>query len=196
MNYPNLSREGPLRRSAGLIWLASIGITVAVTVLVVTSAGARTQTAIPEENGVVHACYRNHSGDKEDNGEVRLVSDPVNCKNNETSLAWAVQGQTGGTGPQGNRGVPGPQGPPGPPGATGVAEIEIVSVRDQQAHGVVTVNCPQGKTVLSGGARTRAGMLIDSYPGSSTSWTARADPRFTEPVPDLEVFAVCARVQQ
>lgn len=227
-----------------------------MTVLVVANAGASSPNAIPQENGIVNACYRNHTnpGDN-NNGEVRLVNEAEDCLENETSIAWAVEGQQGGTGPQGNvgppgpegpagpqgetgpagpqgepgptgppgppgeqgppgprgdtgaagppgrdgrdgrdgaDGPPGPQGPAGPPGATGITEIETVSVRDEAADGVVTANCPPGKTVLSGGARVRAGMLIDSYPGSATSWTAKADPRFTEPVPDLEVFAICA----
>ncbi len=103
-------------------------------------------------------------------------------------------GRDGRDGRDGSVGATGPAGATGASGATGITEIETVSVRDSEANGLVTARCPVGKSLLSGGARTRAGMLIDSYPSSSTSWSAKADPRFTEPVPDLEVFAVCARI--
>jgi len=103
-------------------------------------------------------------------------------------------GRDGRDGRDGQAGPPGPEGPQGPEGPAGITDIETVTVRDKKAMDAVTARCPNGKTLLSGGARTYAGMLIDSYPSSASAWTARADPRYTEPVPDLEVFAVCARV--
>lgn len=78
--------------------------------------------AIPDANGVIHACYRG-------NGNLRLV-DRSNCVSNETLVSWNQ------TGPQGPQGVPGPQGiagaqgqvgpqgatgPQGPPGPQGIA---------------------------------------------------------------------------
>jgi Collagen triple helix repeat (20 copies) len=81
------------------------------------------QAAIPDPNGLIHACYR-------PNGNLRLV-DKTSCTGNETAISW---NQTGPAGPQGAagpqglggpqgetgpQGVPGPQGPPGPQGAAG-----------------------------------------------------------------------------
>jgi hypothetical protein len=67
--------------------------------------------AIPDANGVIHACYGNA------NGEARLVDSAANCKNNEMATFWGQtgpQGPQGASGPQGPKGDPGPQGPPGP----------------------------------------------------------------------------------
>ena len=39
---------------------------------------------IPNEDRTIQACYKNHNGEKDNNGQLRVVSDPSNCKNNET----------------------------------------------------------------------------------------------------------------
>jgi hypothetical protein len=41
--------------------------------------------AIPDSNGTVHACYQKNSGD------LRAVSDPSGCRNNEQSVDLASQ---------------------------------------------------------------------------------------------------------
>ena len=48
------------------------------------------QAAIPDPNGVIHACYRA-------NGNLRLV-DKSSCTGNETAISWS---QSGPQGPQG-----------------------------------------------------------------------------------------------
>lgn len=83
------------------------------------------------ENGTIHACYQKN------NGQLRIVQDPQECKNSEVPIAWNQRGEdgtVGPTGPQGERGADGstgaqgqsgvagpvgPQGEPGPAGAGG-----------------------------------------------------------------------------
>ena len=125
------------------------------------------QAAIPDPNGVIHACYRS-------NGNLRLV-DKSTCVAGETTISWnqtGAQGPQGEAGPQGSQGLPGtqgaagpsgpqgtpgsqgPQGAPGTPGPTGMSAYEIVNTRGQlPANGTVQVvaTCPSGKRVLGGG---------------------------------------------
>ena len=42
-----------------------------------------TPTPVP-----IHACFRNHQTDEENQGQLRVVSDPTKCKKNETALSW------------------------------------------------------------------------------------------------------------
>jgi hypothetical protein len=56
--------------------------------------------------GVIHACVK-------DNGQVRIVNQASDCKNQETHIRWNI------VGPQGPRGDIGAIGPAGPVGATG-----------------------------------------------------------------------------
>ena len=90
-------------------------IIFAVVVLLVIAAG--TVYAFGE-GGVIRACVK-------DNGQVRIVSDPAECKDQETLLEWNIigpegpQGPQGETGPQGEAGPQGPQGEIGPEGAQG-----------------------------------------------------------------------------
>src|SRR6476659_9367354 len=109
------------------------------------------QAAIPDPNGVIHACYRS-------NGNLRLV-DKSTCVAGETAISWnqgGAQGAPGEAGLQGSQGIPGPQGAAGPsgtegpqgtpgsqgpqgvpgaPGPAGVAGYEIVNT-----HGTLPAN--------------------------------------------------------
>lgn len=69
------------------------------------------QAAIPEPNGVIHACYRS-------NGNLRLV-DKSACVADETTISWNQNGPPGPQGVAGPPGTPGPQGVAGPQGAQG-----------------------------------------------------------------------------
>jgi hypothetical protein len=74
------------------------------------------QAAIPDPNGVIHACYRS-------NGNLRLV-DKSSCTANETAISWNQTGPAGPPGDAAPQGTPGPQGAPGTqghPGPQGVA---------------------------------------------------------------------------
>jgi hypothetical protein len=88
-----------LRRGWILITAASVLIAVA----------AIAEAAIPDSNGVIHACYQDN------NGNLRVIDTGQTCKNNESPLNWS---QTGPQGPQGPVGPVGPQGPQGQPGST------------------------------------------------------------------------------
>ena len=90
---------------------------------------------IPDEDGTIHACFRNHWNTSEGGGQLRVVSDPSKCNRWESSLSWnleegprgpagprGLQGETGpqgALGPQGPQGIPGVSGPPGVPGPRG-----------------------------------------------------------------------------
>jgi len=62
---------------------------------------------------VIQACQKNSTG------ELRVVNAAGDCKQNESAIAWNVQGAAGPPGPAGATGPAGPAGPPGPTGATG-----------------------------------------------------------------------------
>ena len=49
-------------------------------------------STIPDADGTIHACYKTHENDNENQGQLRIVSDPANCKSNEESISW--QGPT------------------------------------------------------------------------------------------------------
>lgn len=76
--------------------------------------------AIPNSDGVIHACYTK-------TGSSLRVYDPTNtkCSSNEVALSWNQKGPAGPTGaagpagPKGETGAAGPAGPAGPAGAKG-----------------------------------------------------------------------------
>jgi type VI protein secretion system component Hcp len=68
------------------------------------------QAAIPDANGVIHACVM-------PNGTLRVIDSATNaCKGSETALAWNQTGPQGASGPAGPQGPKGDKGDPGPPG--------------------------------------------------------------------------------
>ena len=116
---------------------------------------------IPGPNGVIRACY------KESNGDVRLVENSNDCRNNETFIRWNQTGQAGpagpagAQGPQGNPGSQGPQGVPGPQGQAG----------PQGPQG------PQGPAGAGGGVRAYGSVFPGANPqfngaGGLLGWTA------------------------
>lgn len=73
---------------------------------------ASTQAQAPDGN-TIYACYHKNTGN------LRRVSGPGQCKNNEVEISWSVSGVPGPQGPQGPAGPQGPQGPAGPQGQQG-----------------------------------------------------------------------------
>jgi hypothetical protein len=88
------------------------GILLFLLVLVVGTAYADTN------GGVINACVK-------DNGQVRIVNQASDCKNQETYIYWNIvgpqgpKGDTGATGLQGAQGLQGPKGDKGDTGDTG-----------------------------------------------------------------------------
>jgi hypothetical protein len=76
-------------------------LTLAAVGLVAVGAGIA-YGAIPDAAGVIHGCYRTSTDDQK--GQLRVVEEPGNCRNNELPIEWSVTG---------------PPGPPGAPGADG-----------------------------------------------------------------------------
>lgn len=72
--------------------------------------GIAATVAIPTPTGLIHGCYATN------NGALRVVESPSECKANELAIRW---NQTGPTGPQGPQGPTGPQGPAGQARAAG-----------------------------------------------------------------------------
>ena len=79
--------------------------------------------AIPDFNGVIHACYHvNGQGQVDGSSDLRVIDaassnkDGKACKKDENALDWNQQGIPGPQGPQGVQGPQGAQGPQGPPG--------------------------------------------------------------------------------
>jgi hypothetical protein len=75
-------------------------------------AGSIALAAIPDANGVFHACYNNSTK------AVRML-DTGSCNTGETQVNWSQTGPRGATGSQGATGPTGPAGLQGPKGATG-----------------------------------------------------------------------------
>jgi hypothetical protein len=84
---------------------------------VAVAAGSAAFAAIPDGNGVIHACYDKQSG------QARIYDSQTNlpkgCGPKETALSWNQKGAQGIPGPQGPKGDKGDPGDPGPPGPKG-----------------------------------------------------------------------------
>ena len=48
----------------------------------------RAQESIPSSDGTIFGCYQTHKNPLERQGNLRLVSDPALCKNNESVASW------------------------------------------------------------------------------------------------------------
>ena len=119
-------------------------------------------------------------------------------------------GEDGWMGPRGFTGATGPAGPKGPQGPSGFAGHEIVQAEiavARQSADHVTVDCPSGKVVVSGGMRSGgtfddngspayAGVsrdmnLQDSFPLDSDTWFIRAYYGGSFGAATLAAYAVC-----
>lgn len=103
-----------------------------------------------------------------------------------------LQGSPGDTGPAGPAGPAGPQGPAGP---TVVGKLTPVGARKTIAAGTVdsvTVACPAGMRVISGGFMSLGGAVWSSKTYDGVSWTASIDNYEWSIATDAEVYAQCA----
>src|ERR1700761_8945264 len=78
--------------------------TISISLVIGGAGSAAVLAAIPDANGVIHACYRTN-GNAQTVGSVRIINSPTQtCNNNEAPITWNQ------TGPQGPAGPTGPQG--------------------------------------------------------------------------------------
>jgi hypothetical protein len=94
-------------------------ILVAVVIAAVALAGVAL-AAIPDRNGVIHACRKVHGG------ALRVVAKASACHSGERALSSNQRGAQGPTGPAGPRGATGAQGPQGPAGP-GLASFDALA---------------------------------------------------------------------
>jgi hypothetical protein len=109
------------------------------------------------------------------------------------------KGDQGLQGVQGIQGYPGSKGPKGDPGTPGVSGLETVYGASKSiAVGAVvsvSVTCPAGKKLVSGGPDTNGLphlLIIYSVPGSDTTWSVTA--RNVGSDGTLRAWAICAYV--
>jgi hypothetical protein len=148
--------------------------------------------SIPDAAGVIHACYGNQFG-------ILRVIDTAkgqSCRKGETALDWNQQG------PPGPQGVAGPQGPQGAPGISGyevVVDRETLFNIVAEDIAAAQAACPQGKTVLGGGANTLQGAelsLKTSGPTVPGAWRVEYVNTSGKMLfqADVWAFAICAYV--
>jgi hypothetical protein len=98
-------------------------------------AGGVAYATIPDNQGVIHACY------KTQNGQLRVIDD-AGCAPSETALSW---NQTGPPGP------PGPKGDTGPAGVLGFYTKKLsfsVPAHGEEFNGI---GCDVGDRATGGG---------------------------------------------
>lgn len=162
-------------RSIGAVAAAAFALGLAVATLGVAS-------AIPDGNGVFHACVSKSSG------TVRIVE--TACKSSETAASWNAtgpQGATGAQGPAGPQGVAGERGPSdafiarndGPvevatwPAATTVVELELPAGVYALFAKAVVINASSGVEYQGASLTCRlstgeySGALADRFDGST-----------------------------
>ncbi len=143
--------------------LVASRVALAITVAAVTAMVASTAVfAVGESNDVIYGCVK--TGLLQD-GTLRIVSGPGQCRSGEIPIQWNEQGPPGAIGPQGPQGEPGPQGPEGPQGPQGIqgppgppgSVSDLVVVRVQKAGRIDHFGTPQGDGTVSS-------VLIDCGP--------------------------------
>jgi hypothetical protein len=118
--------------------------------------GSIAWAAIPDADGVIHACY------KQSNGALRVIDAPAEvCDASESPLNWSQSGLSG-------------------------YEVKVASsATDSAPNKGVLVHCSRGKKLLGGGARVNASpadgggvvfeVAIDaSIPAFAGTWIANA----------------------
>jgi hypothetical protein len=171
-----------------------IGVATGVFMLL----GGIALASIPDNNGIIHGCYKITGQTK----EVIVIDSPSEtCPSSYTALNWNQ------TGPQGATGATGSTGPAGQAGAAGVSGYEIVqqdatvpanSVGDYQTQ----ASCPVGKVAISGGLWLLSGQTLvhyinSSYPNTSNTreWIVRFHTENTFNFSlTARTYAVCAFV--
>ena len=117
---------------------------IALTAVAVMFGTVRLATASHDPD-VIHGCVSN-------NGTVRIVESPADCKNNDTPIEWNI------TGPQGEQGLPGAQGeqglqgPQGEPGAAADLTVVLARLDALEAQSAAQQTTIDGLTALLAGA--------------------------------------------
>jgi hypothetical protein len=126
-------------------------ISTALTAIVLTAVAVglvgAAMAAVPDSNGVIHACYSKQNGRLRIN-EANNPKLPDCLTNDENALSW---NQTGPAGPKGDTGATGAQGPKGDTGATG-ATGPAGAKGDTGATGPAGAQGPKGDTGATGPA--------------------------------------------
>src|SRR5687767_15627841 len=98
----------------GRTWTGRGRTTALATTCAVAVAAGVAGATIPDDGGVIHACYAKSGG------TVRVIDSGVTgCSGKETALNWNVKGAKGDMGPAGPAGADGKTGPEGPAGPEG-----------------------------------------------------------------------------
>lgn len=160
-------------------------IVAGVFVAMLAAVGGVAYASIPDSAGVIHGCYKTGNPAK---GAVTVIDTDAGetCPSGTAPLNW---NQTG------------PQGPAGPAGVSGLQYVQAVSVINSDQLKTVSVSCPSGKIVISGGGFTGGGFTVlrDSFaqypvgdsPGNT--WTVTAyKPVVDESSWGVVVQAICA----
>jgi len=111
-----------------------------------------------------------------------------------------MPGPQGPAGPQGEKGPVGPQGESGLPGLSGLEVVEVESVSSSSPEKQVTATCPEGKSVIAGGARVLGSVvglvLRNSYP-IATGWRVYAlETQVNNGDWRALAYAICANVAE
>lgn len=129
---PRMSRFPRLRRPSPAVVVAFVAVALAI--------GGFAFAAIPDRNGVIHACY------KKKKGALRVVSSSRKCSRRERALAWNRRGRPGLRGRTGARGRTGRTGRAGATGPAGGA-LAYAQVNGSATTGGDTVNAAKSKGV-------------------------------------------------
>src|SRR5215211_8385721 len=143
---------------------------VSALAVVVFAAGAAAlaYASIPDENGVIHGCFKNESG------QLRVI-EGGDCHPNESALDW---NQTG------------------PPG--GLSGYQIITsdpvTLDPGGHGQAQVTCPQGTRATGGGYIADPTVQVTNVipAGAGTVWSAAGTNTSDSQTAILRARAICA----
>ena len=128
-------------------------------------AGSAAYAAIPDGNGVIHACYW-----KSTTGQLRIIdpSQGQKCNSNENALDWSQQGPPGAPGPKGDRGDPGQQGPAGISGYEVVPHpFPIPWKMPPGSTSTIPTLCNAGETAIGVASDSTAVLAVEkSAPGT------------------------------
>lgn len=162
-------------------------LTAAIAALLAMAGAAYAGVSALTAAEVITACKN------EATGQIRIVADASECRNQETAITWNTEGPPGPPGP------PGAQGPPGPAGAGGLSKLEYVTAGpDTAAQQAVEAVCGQDLYVVGGAVRNRTvpGVVRASHPSDGTGTGQPGSRGWYGAVAGgsgaFNVFAICA----